>query len=224
MKLKKILEQSGSSAEVKYGVGPVITKKGLPYDFDAPAKVLTLDMARNIGKYIGVDFDKIKIEDLYQGMKTEIEHKETVDKNPETTTVEDWITYAKIANDHLKESPKYYEALDKMGKGLKNEAFNFNKISEWLKKLPSADQEYAKAYLNFKTKKGKYAHQEPEENKFSIKSGNAIMIRQRLDRMIGENKINLENKKMNRLVEQKLRQFIRNIIKEEINEVDNSQK
>ena len=61
---------------------------------------------KQMGDKIGVDWSKIDIEQLKQGIKIEQEHGDTVKNDPETI--------AKIAIDHLKEFPDYYTRLSKI--------------------------------------------------------------------------------------------------------------
>ena len=84
---------------------------------------LSKELVQKIATQLKVDTSKISLHCLEKGMRVETEHKD-LDPTPEETGYEDWVRYAKIALAHLKESPKYYEELDKMEK----------KLKEWIKK------------------------------------------------------------------------------------------
>jgi hypothetical protein len=78
---------------------------------------LTQELAKKIGDKLGIDWNKIPFDEFFKGIKVELEHKYTVDKpSPEDYTVRDWVVYAKISYDHLRERPDYYSKLDKMEK------------------------------------------------------------------------------------------------------------
>lgn len=78
---------------------------------------LTDKLAKKIGEKLGIDFKVVAFEDWKSGIKAEVEHKDII--NPgHPTTIKDWVMYSKIAHAHLKESPKYYSALEKMEKEL----------------------------------------------------------------------------------------------------------
>ena len=70
--------------------------------------------ALEAAKKAGIDFTKVDFteEAFVQGYKVELEH----DDDPETDVVNDPVQVAKIAWRHLKESPKYYDALENMEK------------------------------------------------------------------------------------------------------------
>ena len=77
---------------------------------------LTVDIAKKIGDKFGVDWNAITPETLIKGAKVEFEHKDLFPEKGET--LKNWAMACKIASDHLKESPKYYEELKKMEKNL----------------------------------------------------------------------------------------------------------
>lgn len=65
---------------------------------------------QNIAKQIGLDFDReeFSFEDFLDGANHEIEHQDTVHKSPSTI--------GKIALDHLREDPDYYDKLKEIEK------------------------------------------------------------------------------------------------------------
>jgi hypothetical protein len=71
-------------------------------------------LAKRIGDKIGVEWNKIPFKEFVNGINTETEHKNSLDPTPEKTDIKDWIRYAMIAHDHLKERPDYYAKLEKM--------------------------------------------------------------------------------------------------------------
>jgi hypothetical protein len=75
---------------------------------------LTPQLAKKIGTKLGMDFSKIPFDEFFQGMKIETEHKYTVGANSNDPSLKDWVTYGKIALDHLKERPDYYTMLKKV--------------------------------------------------------------------------------------------------------------
>ncbi len=69
----------------------------------------TAEEAREIGEQIGIDFNKINLEQFRSGLSVELEHG-TID--PETNVTNDDLSVTgKIAWAHLKELPDYYEHL-----------------------------------------------------------------------------------------------------------------
>ena len=83
---------------------------------EGDSEKITAETAKEIGKAIGVDWNKVKFTpgDLAAGMKVELEHGT---KNPDTNITEDDAEMtAKIALAHLNESEKYYELLAEMEK------------------------------------------------------------------------------------------------------------
>lgn len=72
----------------------------------------TTEEARRIGDQIGVDWDRIDLEQFRAGMDVEYEHGT---RDPETdVTGDDPVTTGKIAHAHLREFPDYYERLERM--------------------------------------------------------------------------------------------------------------
>lgn len=73
-----------------------------------------------IAKDLKVDFTKIPKSELKRGIDVETEHKDVIDTN-NSNSYPDYVKYAKIALDHLRESPNYYKELDKMESKLTKE-------------------------------------------------------------------------------------------------------
>lgn len=72
------------------------------------------ERARLIGEKLGVDWNKIDIEQFRMGLVIELEHGL---RSPETNvTGDDEIMTAKIALAHLNEFPDYYTRLEKLEK------------------------------------------------------------------------------------------------------------
>ena len=75
-------------------------------------KHFDIDKAKQIGDALGVDWNKIEIEQFWMGLEVELEHG-TID--PETNvTDDDSLLTGKIASAHLNEFPDYYTRLAKM--------------------------------------------------------------------------------------------------------------
>lgn len=75
-------------------------------------KKFTEEEAMEIGGKIGIDWDKVNLEQFRRGLEVESEHGA---HDPETNvTNDDLIITGKIAWAHLKEIPDYYTRLDKM--------------------------------------------------------------------------------------------------------------
>jgi hypothetical protein len=69
-------------------------------------------IAVTVGRRIGVDFNKIDVDQFSKGLSVELEHGA---RDPETNvTNNDLIMTGKIAWAHLKELPDYYTRLEKM--------------------------------------------------------------------------------------------------------------
>ena len=94
------------------------------------------EKAREVGERIGIDWDTSEFtpKSLASGMQVEYEHGSS---DPETdVTGNDEELTAKIAWAHLKESPDYYKALEKMEKTLKSQAYLVSKhINKVISKL-----------------------------------------------------------------------------------------
>lgn len=74
----------------------------------------TLDEAKSIGDKIGIDWNKIDIEQFRRGLEVEMEHGS---HDPQTNvTNDDELLTGKIALAHLKEIADYYTSLDIMEK------------------------------------------------------------------------------------------------------------
>lgn len=83
---------------------------------DVFKKNFTKKEAKKIGDSIGVDWDKIDIDEFIMGLKVEQEH-DTKSKNTDVAnSIKD---IAKIALAHLKEIKDYYTRLNKMEKQAK---------------------------------------------------------------------------------------------------------
>jgi len=73
---------------------------------------LTADEARDIGTRLGVDWQRVELEQFRRGLEVELEHGS---RDPETNvTNNDPLLTGKIAWAHLKEFPDYYTRLDKL--------------------------------------------------------------------------------------------------------------
>jgi hypothetical protein len=72
----------------------------------------TVQEARRIGDEIGVDWDRVDLEQFRAGLDVEFEHGS---HDPQTdVTGDDPILTGKIALAHIKEFPDYYERLERM--------------------------------------------------------------------------------------------------------------
>ena len=72
----------------------------------------TVEVAKEIGEKLGIDWSKFDVEQFRHGMDVELEHG-TVDSNTNVSNDDALIT-GKIALAHLNEFPDYYDRLDKM--------------------------------------------------------------------------------------------------------------
>lgn len=80
-------------------------------------KKFTKEEALKIGKEIGIDFNKIDLEQFRKGLEVELEHGK---KFPQANvTGDDPILTGKIAYAHLLEFPDYYTRLAKLEKEAK---------------------------------------------------------------------------------------------------------
>jgi hypothetical protein len=70
--------------------------------------------ARRIGEALGIEWDRISLEEFRAGLRVELEHGT---RDPETNvTNDDEILTGKIALAHLREFPDYYSRLDQLEK------------------------------------------------------------------------------------------------------------
>lgn len=68
--------------------------------------------ARQVGLTLGLDWEKVDLEQFRRGLEVELEHGA---RDPETNVTNDDLTLTgKIAWAHLKEFPDYYTRLDKL--------------------------------------------------------------------------------------------------------------
>lgn len=75
-------------------------------------KHFTEKEAAEVGKKLGIKWDKFNVDQFRRGMDVELEHGAC---DPETNvTSDDPILTGKIAYAHLKEYPDYYDRLEKM--------------------------------------------------------------------------------------------------------------
>lgn len=79
-----------------------------PYDPDAEKPVLTTNMVRLLGKKMKVNWNNIKFDDLYYGIKTE-KNKDVGDK---PLLQGEWLKYAKIAFHNLDKNPHFYDKIE----------------------------------------------------------------------------------------------------------------
>lgn len=71
--------------------------------------IFTTEQAKQIGDQIGVDWNKLDIEQFRKGINVELEHG-TINPNTNITN-DDPILTGKIALAHLNELPDYYDRL-----------------------------------------------------------------------------------------------------------------
>jgi hypothetical protein len=68
--------------------------------------------AKRIGDALGLDWDKVDLEQFRVGLEVELEHGT---RDPETNvTDDDMLLTGKIALAHIREFPDYYTRLEKM--------------------------------------------------------------------------------------------------------------
>ena len=79
--------------------------------------LMTFDtnQAKSIGKKIGVDWNRIDVEQFKKGLTVELEHGTKLG-HATNVTADDPITTGRIAHAHLLEFPDYYDRLEKMEK------------------------------------------------------------------------------------------------------------
>ena len=75
-------------------------------------KQISIEEARKIGNSLGIDWQKVEIEEFYIGLAMEQEHG-LVDPTTNVTN-DDMLLTGKIALAHLKEFPDYYTRLSKL--------------------------------------------------------------------------------------------------------------
>ena len=75
-------------------------------------KQFNFDKTKQIGDALGMDWDKVNIEQFQMGLEVELEHG-TIDPNTNVTN-DDFLLTGKIASAHLNEFTDYYMRLAKM--------------------------------------------------------------------------------------------------------------
>ena len=102
---------------------PFWKKRNVWYDFyDEPAfylrqKEFTKEQALEIGKKLGIDFNKIDAEQFRMGLGVELEHGTRFPQA--NVTNDDPLLTGKIAYAHLLEIPDYYTRLSQIEKEVK---------------------------------------------------------------------------------------------------------
>jgi len=76
-------------------------------------KEFTSEEAKEIGKEIGIDFNKFDLEQFRMGLAVELEHG-SLWGNETNVTKDDPLFTGRIVWAHLKEIPDYYTRLEKM--------------------------------------------------------------------------------------------------------------
>ena len=75
-------------------------------------KRITIELAKEIGEKLGVDWSRFDVQQFADGMSVELEHGT---RDPQTNvTNDDFLMTGKIALAHLNEFPDYYVRLEKM--------------------------------------------------------------------------------------------------------------
>ena len=78
----------------------------------AKKRQISADVAKQVGRTLGLDWKKVDLEQFRRGLEVELEHGA---RDPETNVTDDDLTLTgKIAWAHLKEFPDYYTRLDKL--------------------------------------------------------------------------------------------------------------
>ena len=77
-------------------------------------KRFSIDKAKQIGDTLGVDWNKVEVEQFRMGLEVQLEHG-SIDPKTNVTN-DDLLLTGKIASAHLKEFPDYYTRLAKMEK------------------------------------------------------------------------------------------------------------
>jgi len=79
-----------------------------PYNPDAEKPVLTTNMVRLLGKKLQVDWNDIKYDDFYYGIKIE----KSKDAGDKPLLQGDWLKYARIAFKNLENNPHFYDKVE----------------------------------------------------------------------------------------------------------------
>ena len=78
----------------------------------ANSRTISAEKAREVGTTLGIDWQKVDLEEFRRGLEVELEHGA---RDPETNVTNDDLSLTgKIAWAHLKEFPDYYARLDKL--------------------------------------------------------------------------------------------------------------
>ena len=118
-KINKTAQMNNSPKEQKPidGGGPLEVE---PYSVAINKSRIEKDEAFELGRDLGVNFDRIPFEQWMKGLKVEHEHEDVVG--------DDHNAIGKIAHEHLKENPEYYKLLEEyVEKSLRKD---FNKQEE----------------------------------------------------------------------------------------------
>ncbi len=108
---------------------------GKSFDLDAPAPILTTNIVRRVGGYVGVDFNQITPSEFYDGLKHEQEKSESDIKQMK---MKDWVMFGKIAWTNLMNKLRYYS----------DDELEEERIREFIRNeiLNVMDESFAKKY------------------------------------------------------------------------------
>ena len=85
------------------------------HDYTKKWPNLTLQLARQIGDEIGVNWERVDLGEFLQGIKEEQEHSGILGgKTTKVIELYDYIGSGKIAYEHLLEVPNYYTMLEEL--------------------------------------------------------------------------------------------------------------
>lgn len=84
----------------------------LMFDPQLEIQVLTTDIVRQIGKYLSVDFSKVRIDQLFYGIKVEQKRHIGDIKSGNPNQMKNLVLFAKIALTHLSNNKTYYDDLE----------------------------------------------------------------------------------------------------------------
>jgi len=118
------------------------------HDYTKKWPNLTLQLAKQVGNEIGVNWERVDLGEFLQGIKEEQEHSGILGgKTTKVIELYDYIGSGKIAYEHLLEVPNYYTMLEELeDKG--DELFpNEDAKKAWVK---SMRLQYSSAWASIK--------------------------------------------------------------------------
>jgi len=167
-KLRFINEQMPNAIGAEIGSEPTVHDKKFRFNMDSPYPILILDLARQIGTFLHIDFDKMSVEDLYQRMQDKADEIATKQKGLKPKTVADWIKIAKFVTQNIMYKGGENESDKQQSKNMTNENKLRIAIREEIKKILKEDDYNLAPTVSYKKSKPQQTGKHYSEGKGTL--------------------------------------------------------